>query len=344
MEQKARSRHWADEKEAVSSYRPYLVMLNVFRHVPITLAWAITHCVAAFFYLFNARARKESKRFQTQLIAYEHSLGIPRKQLHKMRRFRQITAFALTVVERLEVWEKSVGMERITCCDDDIVSLRERLDSGKGAVLFCSHLGNYDLLRGLANYGRTSVKRKIRVVSIMDLSITKNFSHLLNSVNSDYEMDVLDANNIGVESMFVMQECIENGGLVVIAGDRTANHTRKRIFIEQFLGKPAPFAYGSFFLASLLAAPVYFVFTLRDKDYGLHPHYHMHVHCSNIDFDCPRAQKHERIAQLCHRFAVTLEKYTLEKPYQWYNFHDFWAMPDMLQEPDEENEKNALLR
>ena len=51
----------------------------------------------------------------------------------------------------------------------------------------------------------------------------------------------------------------------------------------------------------------------------------VYMHRSDIDFtDCRRSERDERVTQLCESYVMTLEKYCMWFPNQWYNFFDFW--------------------
>ena len=92
-----------------------------------------------------------------------------------------------------------------------------------------------------------------------------------------------------------------------------------------FLGKEASFSSGVFYMAALMNAPVFFVFGLRRKTLSLKPQYDLHVHKSDLSFDCPRKERFERSELLTRSFAELLESYCKKQPFQWYNFYDFWA-------------------
>ena len=92
-----------------------------------------------------------------------------------------------------------------------------------------------------------------------------------------------------------------------------------------FLGKEAPFSSGVFYMAALMNAPVFFVFGLRRKTLSLKPQYDLHVHKSDLSFDCSRKQRFERSELLARSFAALLESHCKEQPFQWYNFYDFWS-------------------
>jgi predicted LPLAT superfamily acyltransferase len=78
-------------------------------------------------------------------------------------------------------------------------------------------------------------------------------------------------------------------------------------------------------MAALLKAPVYFIIALRRKNLTLIPKYDMHVHKSPLTFEGGRKERQARSTELLQSYAALLESYCKEKPFQWYNFYDFWA-------------------
>ena len=242
--------------------------------------------------------------------------------------FRHFHAFAMAVVEKVASWGGKFYLSQVHFQGDDIAELIGNLEKGEGALLICSHLGNSELLRALAGFNRTGVSRAVAVTSIVDFSVTARFNRMLQKLNPASTVRTINANDIGPETIILLQERIAAGELAVIAGDRTSAHTRNRCFLLPFLGEDAPFAYGPFFLASLLNAPVYSVFALRRKAVSLSASYDMFVHRAAVSFDCPRKERDARIALLARAFAERLEFYCKRQPYQWFNFFDFWAKPE----------------
>jgi predicted LPLAT superfamily acyltransferase len=272
---------------------------------------------ALFYYLAAKRARRASRRFLGKAGEKGFSLGS----------LRHFAAFALTVVEEMEAWGGRAALDRIHFQEDDIGELRADLEGGRGAFLICSHLGNTELLRGLADLNRTGLSREIPVTSIVDFSAAPRFRRMLRELNPRSALRVIRTGDFGPGTIILLRERIAAGELVVIAGDRTSASVRDSGFLFPFLNEEAPFAYGPFLLAALLGAPVYFVFALRRGDLSLSPKYDMHVHRSGISFDCSRKEREGRIRELAGDFAGRLEEYCKQHPYQWYNFYDFWAKP-----------------
>jgi predicted LPLAT superfamily acyltransferase len=296
-----------------------------FKIFPIRFLRFLSFLVTIPYYLTAKKPKILTLRFLEKAAAVLRNEGIP----FKPSVFRLFQAFALTILEKVEVWNGKVRFNRIHFQDDDIGDLIQTLEQGKGALLICSHLGNYELLRGLAFFNRTGVSRNIPVTSIVDFSVMPSFTKMLQSMNPASMMHLISANEVGPETVILLQERIAAGGLVVIAGDRTSANTRDKYFLFPFLGEDAPFAVGPFFLAALLNAPTYFVWALRRKDVSLSSEYNMHVHKNPFSFDCSRKERNRRVEELARLFARKLEYYCKQYPHQWYNFYDFWAKPEV---------------
>lgn len=316
-----KSLHWSEEKEVAKSNRPIRFLVWLVKILPFGVLAFIALPVSFFYWIFSKRARIEAKRYQKRIIAFSegHSLKRPRT-------YPQVLSFALTLVEKVAGWCGKASLEEVVFHDDDIAGLNDRLCRGEGVMLIGSHLGNMELLRTLATYNQTSVDKELPVVAIMDMNVTARFNQTLADLNPLYKMDLISASDIGVDTVEKLQDCIARGGLVVIAGDRTSANAQDRNFEKDFLGQKAAFPYGSFFLASILNASVYFVFALRQKTFMFRPKYDMIVKKSSIEFDCGRKERIARSEKLCGEYVSLLEKYAMERPFQWYNFFDFWSI------------------
>lgn len=315
--------HWADEKEVISSNKPLLLVFGLMRKLPDYLVFILIYPISFFFYIFSKRGRVEAKNYQRQMKEFTGG-----KVPLKISPFKQILSFSLCVMEKMEGWLGNYHYNELVTHDDDLKSLQSQLELGKGALFIGSHLGNIELLRSLSSFGENGVSRKISVTAIIELKSTEQFNRTLKEVNPNVDFQVIDPEKIGVNTIAELQEQIENGGLVVITGDRTSARSRSRIIREKFLGKEADFPYGVFVLALLLKAPTYYVFGLRTKTASLRPKYHIFVEKSKVDFESPSSKRDEKIHALCKEFVVKLEKYCIQFPYQWYNFYNFWKLED----------------
>jgi predicted LPLAT superfamily acyltransferase len=171
---------------------------------------------------------------------------------------------------------------------------------------------------------KTGVSRKVPVTAIINSTVTKNFNRMIKELNSESGVGIISAGEIGVHTAALLEEKLSLGGIVTIAGDRTSGGKDEKSLAIPFLGEDAPFSQGAFYLAALMKAPVYFIFGLRRGDLSIRPEYDMYVHKSRLSFDCTRKERFRLSESLANAFAALLESHCKKRPFQWYNFYDFW--------------------
>ncbi|MDR1388916.1 MAG: hypothetical protein LBJ31_02955 [Treponema sp.] len=314
--------HWTGQNE-VAGYRQLKLLLFLFKLLPPLLLRLLAFPVGFCFFLAAKNVREQSRRY----LAHAAAAGAI-KRFNALQSLKQVIAFAITITEKVQAWGGKIDFTHIHFQNDDIPQLIDRLEKKEGAVLLTSHLGNSELLRALADYSRTGVSRDIPVISVLDSKITPHYARMLAELNPRSRLRIIDSAGINAGVVTMLLRHIVDGGLVVIAADRTPKpdgqkhaHKRHEPFMISFLGSPAPFPQGPFILASLLEAPVYAVFALRRGALSISSEYNMHVH--RLRKESPGVSR-AWINDAARRFASLLETYCLRNPHQWYNFYDFW--------------------
>jgi predicted LPLAT superfamily acyltransferase len=314
--------HWSQHKEKAAGYWHIKLMLVLFRLFPVIILRVLAFPVGFFYFLFSKKARTESKRFLQKAAPFVTRHSTAHKCRSPFGPLRHIVSFSLNLVEKLQSWGGKFQFKNIHFQNDDIDELIQELENGQGVFLITSHLGNIELLRGLASFNRTGVSRKTPITAVIDMKVNEKFSRMLKELNPQSSFDIINAAEIGPHTAVMLEEKLAAGGMVTIAGDRTAAGGKNLII--PFLGEDAPFSPGIFYLAALMKAPVYCVFALRHRDLSLKPEYDMHVHKSRLSLECSRKERFNQSALLARSFAALVESYCKETPFQWYNFYDFW--------------------
>lgn len=305
---KSQSQSWYKIKQNHNlGYKMMRFCLKVF---PPAFVRALAFFIGFFYWLFGAKTRRVSREYLEKVGAKST--------------LKHIVSFALNLVEDVQSWAGNFSFADVDWQNDDVDDLVKNINAGKGTVILISHLGNAMMMKGLATLGEAGTKRKMSITTISDADISAGFNSLLNEINSDSSFHIINSNDIGPETILILQERLEKGETVVIAGDRVSAHTDRNIRIK-FLGEEANFPYGVFLLVALLNSPTYFVNGLRHKDFSLKPKYDMFVKKNDVGFDCARKEREARIKKSAENYAANLEKLCLLHPYQWYNFFDFWG-------------------
>lgn len=319
--------HWSKEKEAIKTNRPLLLVFKLLKKVPFSVVALLIYPLGFFYTVFSRRARTQSLGFQKQMK--EYTKGQFPKKLNAMK---QIRSFSLCILEKMAGWVGKIPGSSVDFVEDeDFDDLIKNLKSGKGGIFIFSHLGNMELMRSLSQYDNGLENVNTKITAIMEMKATEVFNETIKQINPNSYMNVINSADIGPETICLLQDRIDEGGIIVIAGDRTSANTRSRYIKKSFLGKEAAFPYGSFLLCSLLDAPVYFMFALRSKVTTLHPRNKVQIIKAKTDFtDCPRKERDSRVEALCQEFVSHLETKAIENPFQWYNFYNFWLLPDQI--------------
>ena len=121
-----------------------------------------------------------------------------------------------------------------------------------------------------------------------------------------------------------MAERVARGEFVVIAGDRVPVSHNPRVAVADFLGAPAAFPVGPYVLAGVLQCPVFLLFSMRrGRRSDLYfEHFRDAVRI-------PRKERDAALAQMAGDYAKRLEHHTAQAPLQWFNFYDFWHLPEL---------------
>lgn len=288
-------------------------MLWASKHLPFFAVEVLAAIIVFFFYLGAGEIRNRSRDYLERVFAAKG------RRPPRFAVYRHFLAYALSMMEKIRSWSGAMPFSRVKGQGDDLDDLKRLLDFGKGALILCSHLGNMEAMRALADFNRTHSQKKFQVFPVLNFSVTTHFNELMAGVNPDWRENSFDADSIGVETAVRMREKLAEGNLIAIAADRTSAHSRGRCIPQEFLGESAQFPEGAFILAYILKAPVYFIFAVREKDLDLASPYEFHVIRARTAI-----KRKSDIPKLAEEFSRNLEKFCLKHPFQWYNFYHFW--------------------
>ncbi|MCL1124599.1 glycosyltransferase family 2 protein [Shewanella surugensis] len=308
---KKANKHWSSMTER-GSYWGIKLLANSYRLGGHWLCRAIMYPVILYFFITGKTARHASMDFlqHVKTVAPDNpQLSHPLNWLDNLKHF---FAFGNAALDRIDAWCDRIPPEKIDFPESDILS--SHMATGQGAVLLVSHLGNLELCRAI------SVNHRNAKVNVMVLTHhAENFNQILKQLNPNSALNLIQVTELGPSTSILLQQKIEAGELVVIAGDRTSSNSEGRVIYAPFMGKPAPFPYGPFILAGLLDCPIYSMFCLKEQG-----KYRVHIKPFNATLRGPRKDRMVRLQQAVNDYSQLLEYHAKQEPLQWFNFYDFW--------------------
>ena len=280
------------------------------------VARVLLYPITLYFLLRRAPERDASRAWLGHVFARPATLWQVARHMH---------TFAATILDR--VFLLSGQLRRFEIRVQGAQELFATLAGGQGMLLFGSHLGSFEVLRVLS---RERPDVKVRVV--LDVGHNPALCQLLDALNPEIAATVIDAGQSGPVIMLEIQQAIAEGALVTLLVDRV--QTGQGWLPVTYFGRDAPLPTAPWLIASVLGVPVMLAFGL----YRGGKRYDLTFETFQMGGRVPRAERATRLLDTVGRYAARLEHHARNAPYNWFNFFDFWELPDAVNAPPVQRE------
>ena len=262
--------------------------------------------IVLYFCLTGTKQRLASRQFLGRALNRQPSF---------MECYRHQMNFALRALDVLIAWTGGIKADAVI--PTNYAELHSIVTDPRGGIMIVSHLGNADIARATLDKATRQ-----RLTILAHTRHAENYNRVLTRFNHDAAMNVVQVTEIDPATIIDLQQRIEQGEWIVIAGDRTSVLSRDHIVSVPFFGTDAPFPQGPWILAALLECPVHLLFCLQNGD-----HHDITMERFAERITLPRPSRDDSLRNYVTRYAQRLEHYAARAPFQWYNFFDFWAKP-----------------
>ncbi|MCR9212225.1 MAG: glycosyltransferase family 2 protein [Proteobacteria bacterium] len=305
------AKHWADLNERGVSWGVKAVF-GTYKLLGRNACWILLQPILLYFFVTGRHQRTASFQYWNRIWTETGKAGKP-GYLIVWRHYRSFGRMAL---EKLAAWLGDIGVEELVA--DNLDELDSVASGDKGVIVFSSHLGNIEVSRALAR------KRGANRVTVF--AHTRNamrFNRILAKYNPLSAIDIMEVEDITPATIIELQDRLDRGDWIVIAGDRIPITGEKRLTEVKFLGDQAPFSQGPVLIASLLKCPVYVMNCVREEK-GFRVFFEKIAE----EITLPRRGRDEAIQGFVTQYARILEDLCKKYPDQWYNLYDFWRAAD----------------
>ncbi|UQY44212.1 glycosyltransferase family 2 protein [Mixta hanseatica] len=313
-----RAQHWAKQRE-VKGLWGMRVMLAVWQLLGRRAFSLLLWPVVGAYWLTAASARRASQSWLARVRGRLQARHLPVPA--NLNSYRHFLRFGDAMLDKVASWRGELQLGR------DVVFAPEAeaalsMDQPQGKLLLASHLGDVEACRALAQLqgGKT-------INALVFSENAQRFKQIMAESVPQAGLNLIPVTDIGPDTAIMLKEKLDRGEWVAIVGDRIAVNRQRggdwRVVWSPFMGQPAPFPQGPFILAALLRCPVLLIFALKQQG-------KLHIHCEPFadPLLLPRADRHAALEQAVNRYAARLEHYALQAPLDWFNFFDFWHLPD----------------
>ncbi|RTO91167.1 glycosyltransferase family 2 protein [Enterobacter roggenkampii] len=313
-----RRQHWAQQDEVKGLWGMRL-MLRVWellgRRAFTVLLWP----VIGVYWLIARPARQASRQWMARVKQElrQRSMPVP----SRLNSFFHFMRFGNAMLDKVASWRGELKLHR------DIVfahgaSEALNIAAPQGKLLLASHLGDVEACRALAQLEGSKI-----INALVFSENAQRFKQIMSEMAPEAGVNLMSVTDIGPDTAIAIKEKLERGEWVAIVGDRIAVNPQRggewRVIWSRFMGQPAPFPQGPFILASILRCPVVLIFALRQQG-------KLVLHCEPFadPLRLPRGERQQALQDTVDRYAQRLEYYALMSPLDWFNFFDFWHLPE----------------
>ncbi|MGI1679083.1 MAG: hypothetical protein K6L75_10150 [Cellvibrionaceae bacterium] len=226
--------------------------------------------------------------------------------------FRHFMSFGGCILDKLSVWAGGIDIKGVTYEGKD--SFMSLVNSGQGAVVIASHLGNVEASQVVAD-----THKRFKLNILVHTKNAEKFNKILQELGGNSALTLMQVTETSPATAILLSEKINSGESVVTTGDRTPVNGGGRQSEVNFLGEKANFPQGPYILASILKAPLYVLFCIPDGN-----NYKIVIRKMADKITLNRKTRDQEIAVWAQKYADILEELALQYPMQWFNFYDFW--------------------
>lgn len=295
-------KNWYQIREqSAGKYRLELLWW-VYKICGVRLLKIVLYPVVAVISIFARDARQYSKQYRTILNEYQQKHNL---KLSKFSSVSHIYAFARAAVDKMSATcDKVRKIKFLVHKNADWDEFNKNLESNTGVFLICSHLGNIEALSAFPG-GKGK-----KMHAFMQISQSETFHKFMMRHNVATNTTIYPTEDIGIEIAGEMYDNLQNGDLVMMAGDRTSPNAPSRFERVSFLGRECAFPVGTFKFARAQSHPIFAIclMNITRERYA--------IYVQQI--------KSTQTKEMIEEYARFLERLVILYPKQWFNFFDFF--------------------
>lgn len=282
----------------------YKIFVWTLQHLGISFAYFLLRFVVAWFLLTSRKAVTVLYNFYRERLKYGffRTLGSIARNYYV---FGQVLLDKIAMLAGFQT--------KFTFDFEGEEYLREMQNGG---LLISGHVGNWEVAGQLLN----RLEKRINIILfdaehqrvkgyLSDVYTNRNVNFIV--IREDYS----HLKEIG--------DAFTRGEIIAMHGDRYIEGNR--LAVADFLGSPAPFPVGPVNLAARFGVPFSYVFAMKET----RSHYHFYATpLRHMEFTRNLKKRDELLQTEVTAYARELEKALKRYPLQWFNYYDFWKMPE----------------
>jgi predicted LPLAT superfamily acyltransferase len=225
--------------------------------------------------------------------------------------YRHFFSFGMNLIDRYAFLLGRQSFFVYESVREDVIE--QALGGGRGVILLGAHIGNWEIGGNLL-----SKRLNAPLYYVMLDAERPAMRDILKKALDSRASNVIPIGSDGIELMFSVREALRKNGIVCMHGDRSIGTKGEK---HNFLGEDVVFPVGPFAIGAATGAPIVPFMVTKT---GLRK-YVFKAYAPILFEGVTPENRDKYIFTAMERYVGILEQVVKEKPYEWFNFYDFWA-------------------
>ncbi len=296
----------------------YKIFVWTLRNFGISFAYFLLVFVVSYFIFTSGKAFRAVYRYFHERMNYGKLKSL-------ISIYRNYYVFGQILVDKLALL---AGFQHKFTFDFEGEEYLRQMD--KGGLLISGHAGNWEIAGQLL----VRLEKKINIL-MYDAEHQKIKGYLADVLQRNVHFIIIREDYSHLQEI---KEAFSRGEIIAMHGDRYIEGNKT--VVTEFLGKNAAFPIGPVNLAARFNVPAAYVFAVKETN----THYHFYsTPLQYIEFSNNLKKRDAILASAVIKFADAFETVVYKYPLQWFNYYDFWKLPDIAHQQPVARDPNLPL-
>jgi len=301
---KKETRQWTSR--SIGSTFQHKIFYALIRMGGWRLSYFVLRFVVFYYVLFRPSVRQRCRYYLSHRFPDENPLQM------LLNSYRLSLELGKALIDRAIVG--ILGPKKFSITFDGKDALQDLIAEGKGVILLIAHVGTWQA--AISAQGLLNVKINM-VIHREEGDIDRQyFEH--QSLEPPYRI-INPEGYLG--GSLEMLEALKKGEALCMMGDRVMGNLKNTVGVK-FLGEEAIFPFSAMKIASASGAPIAVLFSYKKgtTECGLRL-------AKIIRVPMGVGRQGKEFLPYVREFVQSLEAFTMEYPFQFFNFYDMWKRP-----------------
>jgi predicted LPLAT superfamily acyltransferase len=284
----------------------YKIFVWTLKYLGLRFAYFLLSFVVIYFLATSGKAFNAIFHFYSKVMKYNRAKAF-------LSIYRNYYMFGQILLDKIAMI--AGFQQRFTFNFEGEEYLRQMHDGG---LLVSAHVGNWEIAGQLLS----RLEKRIHII-LFDAE-HQRIKGYLSDVMSNRNVSFIVIRD-DFSHLLEIKQALANKEIIAMHGDRFIEGN-KTILLE-FMGSAAAFPIGPINMAAKFNVPVSFVFAVKES----RSHYHFYATpLTTVAFSTNQKQREDNFRRALEIYVAKFEEILFKYPLQWFNYYDFWKLPDNL--------------